>query len=99
MSHVVPNTAAPARLHPRRAQVVTLFVLLVMAAGIATLLIAQNGDSRTSAVPRIVPTQTSGPNEAARGRAAATAAGVTASPGSGGPNEALRGQAAQSATR
>jgi hypothetical protein len=43
--------------------------------------------------------QTSGPNETARGQAAASATGASQPTQTGGPNESLRGQSAAAASR
>jgi hypothetical protein len=100
MSHVVPQTTTTSRLHLGRHHFAALIAVLVVAAAISVALIAssRSGDSQSTA--QSTPSaQLSGPNEAARGQAAATASGVPSAPSLGGPDETARGQAVHSAAR
>jgi hypothetical protein len=79
--------------HWRNRVVAMLVALLVAAAALSIVLIATDGDSSTSANPSVQSAPSSGPNEAARGRAVAGEDPFPA-PTTGGPNEAARGSAA-----
>jgi hypothetical protein len=70
--------------------------VIAVGATVAVILISQSGSSSSSADFRTAPTQTSGPDEALRGQAAASAVGATPAT-VGGPDETARGQAVHTA--
>src|SRR4051812_541964 len=77
MSHVVPQTTTARRIHLGRRQLAGLAALLAVATALAIALIASNGGGGSQPLERSTPSiRQAGPNEAARGQAAATAAGV-----------------------
>jgi hypothetical protein len=74
-------------------------LMLVLAVGAtATVLIVSRGDDGTTSSNPPASVSASGPNESARGEAAATASGATGVT-VGGPNEAARGAAAAGAVQ
>jgi hypothetical protein len=99
MSHVVPQTTTSTRrIHLGRRHLAALVALAAIVATLWIVLIASTNDSQQ--VQRSTPSaQVGGPNEDARGAAAATAAGVPPAPSLGGPDENARGQAVHSAAR
>lgn len=96
MSGIAPTTV-PLRL--RRTRSLAVFTALLVA-GLVTLVLvlAIDGPTDTSRSAVTPTSQVGGPNESARGQAAATATGSSISE-TGGPNESTRGQAAASASR
>jgi hypothetical protein len=99
MSQLTPHTNvhSPTLAGHRTAIIAALMALLAAGAVIAVIAISNN-HGQSSSQPTSVPVTQSvgGPNEAARGQAAATAAGVQPT---GGPNEILRGNSASDASR
>ena len=95
MSNTLPQTHTPvAQFHWRG---LTTLAALLLVAG-ALVFILASGDDGTSAAPAVHSIRTSGPNETARGHAAASAAGAEPVLSSGGPNETARGQSAATAS-
>jgi hypothetical protein len=96
MSGIAPTTV-PLRLRHTRALIVV--TVLLLAAVIAVALVVAIGGSDGTSQSNVAPTsQVGGPNEAARGQAAASASGSPSSE-TGGPNETARGQAAATAAQ
>jgi hypothetical protein len=85
--HTTPQVRLPLR-STRLVWAICLFLVAVIIATTAVILIA-NSDNGSASSPAPTTQSLGGPNEAARGQAAATSAGAV----SGGPNETLRGQA------
>ena len=92
-----PHSPMRVRVRPSRLSVL-IVTLLVICATVVGVILLTSGDSHSSSPSAVQSSQTSGPNEAARGQAAATAAGAQPSQ-TGGPNETARGQSAASASR
>jgi hypothetical protein len=98
MSGIAPTTV-PLRLRARQTRVLILGTILVVAATVALVLALSIGGSESTSRTSVAPTsQVGGPNEGARGQAAASASGSPSSE-TGGPNESARGHAAASASR
>jgi hypothetical protein len=93
MSQYVPHPVTHVSLHSRRIMwLVTLLVLAVVAIGTLVFVIGDD-DPVSSTAPVTQQQSIGGPNESARGNAAAGSAG-SVSPETGGPNETARGNAA-----
>jgi hypothetical protein len=97
MSNTLPQTHPPiGQLHWRG--LTALVALLLVAAALSVYFIAA-GDDGPPPAPVGHSISSGGPNETARGQAAASAAGAAPVLPSGGPNETARGLAASQATR
>ena len=95
----VPHPHVPVRIRGGASRMSTTIVALLVVCAVAVgVILISTGSSHSSSPSVTRASQTSGPNEAARGQAAATAAGAQPSQ-TGGPNEDLRGQSAASASR
>jgi hypothetical protein len=99
MSQALPTTVAPPRRHSYRRWLAAPLAAVAVAAAVGIPILAQDNQTAPASQTRSTTEPTSGPNETARGQAAATSAGVASSPRTGGPNEDLRGQSAHSASR
>jgi preprotein translocase subunit SecG len=78
---------------------VLIVTALVICASIAAVILLSTGSSHRSSASVTPASQTSGPNETARGQAAASATGASQPTQTGGPNESRRGQSAAAASR
>jgi hypothetical protein len=97
----IPHLHVPVRLREGSGRlsmaIVTLLAICAVAVGV--ILITSGSESHSSA-PSVTPSsQVGGPNEAARGQAAATSAGAFQPTQTGGPDESARGQSAAAASR
>jgi|1185.fasta_scaffold1020508_1 hypothetical protein len=93
MSQYIPHQAITQAPHVT-ARMAKLLTLLIVAAVLAVATIVVFGDSDGASPSKSTATQSvGGPNEGARGAAAATSSGAQQL--SGGPNETLRGHAIQ----
>ncbi|MEA2623879.1 MAG: hypothetical protein QOH61_2789 [Chloroflexota bacterium] len=96
MSNTLPQThPSVGQLHWRG--MTAIAALLLVAAALSVYLIASRDDGQ-SASPAVHSITSSGPNETARGHAAASASGAEPVLRSGGPDETARGQAVASAS-
>ena len=96
----IAHPHSPVRLRVRSSRLTVFMVaFLVICAAIVGVIVLSSGSSESSS-PSVTPvSHRGGPNEAARGQAAASATGSSQPTQTGGPNESLRGNLAASATR
>jgi hypothetical protein len=95
-----PHTPVRVRVRPSRLSILIVTALVICATVAAVILLTSSGSSHRSGASVAPTSQTGGPNEAARGQAAASAVGASSQPAqTGGPNEAARGRSAAAASR
>ena len=96
----IPHLHVPVRLRgvSSRLSMAILALIVVGAVAVGVILISSGSDSQSGASTVTPSSQVGGPNETARGQAAATSAGVF-EPTQGGPDETARGQSAAAASR
>jgi hypothetical protein len=94
-----PHTQVRVRVRPSRLSMLIVTLLVICAVFAGVILIASGSDSQSGASSVTPSSQVGGPNEAARGQAAATSAGAFQPTQSGGPDESARGQSAATASR
>jgi hypothetical protein len=94
----IPHTQSPVRVRFSRLSMLIVTGLVICAAVVSVILLSSSDSNSASST--VTPTsQVGGPNEAARGQSAATAAGAFQPTQSGGPDESARGQSAAAASR
>jgi hypothetical protein len=97
----IPHLHVPVRLRgvSARLSMTILALLVICAVAVSVILISSGSDSQSGASTVTPSSQVGGPNEAARGQAAATSAGAFQPTQVGGPDETARGQSAATASR